>query len=239
MFAGPDGVGKSLFALALAKKLLGSESHPDLHIYRAEGKIGMHTIASMRQLSEEVYMAPFKGPWKVFIIHDAERMLPYSSNALLKTFEEPAADSLIILLSGSPAALLPTIVSRCRTIHFQALKEEEMVPLLQSRWKLAKEEAQRIAGLSQGSMGQAVRLLEQGGEALRSMTLNVLAGGKMSSWKALSESAHQISNKLEESKKQIEDSVRAELYQAPQENLTAVQKKAFKRKSMAIWLCVF
>ena len=109
LFAGPEGIGKSLFAHALAKMLLGSDSHPDLHVYRPEGKIGMHSIDSMRQFSEDVYLAPFQGQWKVFIIHDAERMLTYSANALLKTFEEPAKDALIILLSSAPAALLPTI----------------------------------------------------------------------------------------------------------------------------------
>lgn len=230
LFAGPDGIGKSLFAQALAIQLLGSIKHPDLHIYRPEGKIGMHSIASMRQLSEDVYMAPFQGPWKVFIIHDADRMLTYSANALLKTFEEPATDSIIILLSSHPASLLPTILSRCRTIHFHALKEEDIAALLQSKWKLGEENAKHIAGLAQGSMGNAIRLLEQGGEAMREMTLNILSHGKMSSWKHLNEAAQQITDKVEASKKQIEDSIRHELYDAPQENLTAVQKEAFQKE---------
>lgn len=129
LFAGPQGALKDQFALALAKLLMGEAAlekiekgvHPDLHIYRPEGKVGMHSIGSMRQFCEEVYMPPYESLWKVFIIHEAERMLTYSANALLKTIEEPALDSVIILLSSHPNALLPTILSRCRMVRFQAV----------------------------------------------------------------------------------------------------------------------
>ncbi len=138
LFAGPEGVGKELFAnafaeavlcvgdnAALQRQKLDSGNHPDLHLYRPEGKIGMHSIQSMRQLSEEVYLPPYESERKVFIIHEAERMLPSSSNALLKTFEEPSPDTVIILISSSPDHLLPTILSRCRTVYFRPLSCEE------------------------------------------------------------------------------------------------------------------
>lgn len=129
LFAGPQEASKELFAIAFAKLLMGPESHkkidegnhPDIHIYRPEGKIGMHSLASMRQFCEEVYLPPYENKWKVFIIHEADRMLSYSANALLKTFEEPAQDSVIILISSNPTALLPTVLSRCRTIRFQRI----------------------------------------------------------------------------------------------------------------------
>ena len=72
-----------------------------------------------REMCEKVYMAPFEAKWKIFIIEDAERMLPTSANALLKTFEEPAPNSVIILISDHPERLLPTVLSRCRKVHFQ------------------------------------------------------------------------------------------------------------------------
>lgn len=134
LFAGPEEASKDQFAIALAKILMGEQAHakidtcnhPDLHHYYPEGKIGMHSIASMRQFSEEVYLPPYENSWKIFIIHYAERMLPYSANALLKTFEEPSLDTIIILLSCNQNALLPTIRSRCRTIYFQSgLKKVE------------------------------------------------------------------------------------------------------------------
>lgn len=129
LFAGPKGSHKELFALELAKLLVGCSKddahHPDIHIYHPEGKIAMHSIDTMRKFCEEVYIAPYSSKWKVFIIHEAERMLPYSANALLKTFEEPAKDSVIILISDDPSNLLPTVLSRCRCINFLPVDREK------------------------------------------------------------------------------------------------------------------
>lgn len=118
-----------LMGEAHAKKI-AAHNHPDLHIYRPEGKSGMHPMTSMRQLLSEVYMPPFEGPCKVFIIYDAERMLPSSSNALLKTLEEPLEDTFFILLSNEPASLLPTIRSRCRTLLFTSDRELPENPIV-------------------------------------------------------------------------------------------------------------
>ncbi|MGA8164343.1 MAG: DNA polymerase III subunit [Waddliaceae bacterium] len=122
LFAGPKGCGKDAFAKAFAQRILETHAgeHPDLYHYRPEGKIGMHSISSMRELTEEVFLLPFKAKKKVFIVSHAERMLPTGANALLKTFEEPAPHSIIILISGAPKQLLPTILSRCQTIRFQS-----------------------------------------------------------------------------------------------------------------------
>jgi DNA polymerase-3 subunit delta' len=120
LFTGNDIDLMGQFALELASGILSHQGsyHPDLHVYHPEGKLGMHTIESMRKLSEEVYLSPFEGHRKVFVLFQAERMLPTSSNALLKTFEEPAEDTLIILISAQPELILPTIKSRCRIIRF-------------------------------------------------------------------------------------------------------------------------
>jgi|LakMenEpi03Aug12_release.lakeMendotaPanAssembly.Ray.scaffolds.fasta_scaffold16465_4 DNA polymerase-3 subunit delta' len=227
LFVGLEGIGKSLFAEEVAKSLPGGA---DLHVYRPEGKIGMHSIASMREFSESVYMAPFQGAWKVFIIHDAERMLSYSANALLKTFEEPATDSIIILLSSNSAALLPTILSRCRTVRFQNLKTEEIAAFLEKQRDQKPEQAHYLANIAQGSLGRAIRILEQGGEKTREMVLAIMSQGKMASWKQLSQVAQQISAKVEESKNLLEEQVKTELYQAPQENLTALQKENIQKE---------
>lgn len=129
LFAGPEEAALDQFALIFAKLLMGEKAHlkidagnhPDVHVYHPEGKVALHSISSMRQFCEEVYLPPYEGVRKVFILHAAERMLTYSANALLKTFEEPNLDSVIILLTNHPNSLLPTILSRCRTIRFQSV----------------------------------------------------------------------------------------------------------------------
>lgn len=127
LFSGPRGSKIEDLAKSFACAVLETElsEHPDFHEYFPEGKIGMHSIDSMRKFSGEVYTAPFSASKKLFIVHDAERMLATSANALLKTFEEPAKDSIIILTSYNPASLLPTILSRCTTVRFPQVENEK------------------------------------------------------------------------------------------------------------------
>ena len=213
LFAGPDGIGKSLFANAVAHHLLGgtgvSDKHPDLHIYRPEGKIGMHSIESMRRFSEEVYMAPFQSTHKVFIIQEAHRMLPTSANALLKTFEEPAENAFVILLSSSPANLLPTVLSRCRTIYFHPLSQAAVAGYLVERCGLGEEQAQSIAAKSLGSLGTALRLMREGHSFVNGKVLELLAVGGFASYKSLSDAAKELAEQIEKSKEEVETELRA------------------------------
>lgn len=157
LFHGIEGIGKGLFAKAVAEKLMGriKKDHPDIHIYYPEGKSSQHPISAMRQLIDEVGMPPFEAPCKVFIVHDAEKMLPSSSNALLKTLEEPPSDTYIFLISSDPDKLLPTIVSRCRKIPFFPVPEEELAAFLN------KPEGKRTAYLAQGSVGKSLKVQER------------------------------------------------------------------------------
>lgn len=56
------------------------------------------------------------GGWKFGVIEFADRMNEAASNALLKTLEEPPPETLLLLLTDTPQALLPTIVSRCEEL---------------------------------------------------------------------------------------------------------------------------
>ncbi|NGX37470.1 MAG: DNA polymerase III subunit gamma/tau [Chlamydiae bacterium] len=116
-------------ALALAKELIGSAkidsgNHPDLHIYIPEGKSDLHPMANMQTLIREMALPPFESPCKVFLIEDAEKMLPSASNALLKTLEEPSPDTFFILLTNHPDRLLPTVRSRLHPISYTQIDPE-------------------------------------------------------------------------------------------------------------------
>lgn len=126
LFSGSAAAPKKEIASAFARLILQTDKneHPDLHIYTPEGKVGLHPISTMRQFSEDVYLAPFEASKKVFILLEAERMLPTSANALLKTFEEPALDSVIILVSSRPSNMLPTIISRCQQVRIEQAEQK-------------------------------------------------------------------------------------------------------------------
>lgn len=142
LFSGPQGSGKLRMAEALAAALLPAENpknHPDFFLLQPQGKKGQHSIDLLRQLAEESQQPPYSGTHRVFIIDQAEKMAAPSANALLKSFEEPALTTVIILITSDPEALLPTVLSRCRQLRFQPLpkaKEEESNPLQQPLFEL-------------------------------------------------------------------------------------------------------
>ena len=227
LFAGIEGIGKSLFAESLAKLVLNAENltnHPDVHIYRPEGKIGMHSIDSMRQMCEKVYLAPYSSSHKIFIIHNAEKMLPTSANSLLKTFEEPSLDTIMILLSSNPNALLPTVISRCRTIRFHHISEDDIASYLVKTIGKNETEAKQIAGLSGGSIGKAVRLCQNESDVIRKQIIDLLAKGKVKYYSEIVNASKSTYELVEEIKKQEETAVRALLTKDHVTELTAVQQ---------------
>jgi DNA polymerase-3 subunit delta' len=155
LFFGIEGIGKSLFAKRVANHLLQSDHSPDLHILAPEGKSGLYAIDTLREMIEKEHAAPFHSCGKVFILEDVERMQPASANALLKTLEEPSPDTQFILLSSNIQEILPTILSRCATLHFQPLSESDIAQLLQE-----KGFSPHYAKLSSGSLGRALQLAE-------------------------------------------------------------------------------
>lgn len=242
LFAGPEGIGKSLFAEALAVCLMeeydpdkdharkiAAGLHPDIHIYRPEGKLGLHSIQTLRQLSEEVYLPPYEASWKVFIIHDADRMLSYSANALLKTFEEPPPHTLIILLSCSPANLLPTILSRCSTLHFKLLSNQQILEFLKQNYQLEETAYDKIIRQAQGSLGRAIKLATQG-DAERSALLHLIAQGLFFDYRHLQEGIQTINEQVEVAKKQAEESAKEVLQKISFEHLSAQQKHALEKE---------
>ena len=86
-------------------------------------------VATIRSLVQRAVMAPALGQRKVFIVGDAERMVPQegadmAANAFLKLLEEPPSDTTIILTSSEPGALLPTIRSRVAAVRVALVAEK-------------------------------------------------------------------------------------------------------------------
>lgn len=235
LFHGPCGVGKLKFAKAFASLLLNtslekidSETHPDFRIYRPEGKSGMHSIETMRSFSREVYNSPYISNYKVFIIEDADRMLSYSANALLKTFEEPLLKSIIILLSSSLNTLLPTILSRCSQVRFLPLKEEQVCQLLQEKYALDFDGAKKIAILSKGSMSRAAAFFDK--SSINMDILQLLIKGTSLPHSETLKSIKQIVTSLEARKKEWEVAYREQLIKSYPEEMTALQNGVVEKE---------
>lgn len=169
LFEGPHGVGKRTFALAFAAQVMGKGSlrkvqggiHPDLHVLTPEGKSHTHPIENLRKMIQEAYLPPLEADSKVFIIEEAEKMLPSSSNALLKILEEPPEKSYFILLTTEKEAILPTLLSRARKLSFFPLSQKEVETWLLDQHQLPAAKARQIAFLSHGSLGRAETMAKE------------------------------------------------------------------------------
>lgn len=147
LFSGPDGIGKKTIAKAFAKDLGCKPA--DTHEFFPQGKSHQHTIDSMGEVIRLANEFPFESPKKCILIYEAERMLPSSSNALLKTLEEPLESTVIILITSHEEHILETIRSRSISVRFRRLSEEEIVQILTSK---GIENPQALAKLSPGSV---------------------------------------------------------------------------------------
>jgi DNA polymerase III subunit delta' len=127
LLAGDDSEGLSAAGLALADRLLNRGSgaatrlppdrHPDCFQIRPAGRSRQIRVESVRDLIGHINVSPSVSRFKVAVFHDADRMNPNAANILLKTLEEPPADTTILLLTARPHTLLPTI--RSRVLHFR------------------------------------------------------------------------------------------------------------------------
>lgn len=175
LFSGDEGIGKKLTALALAaavncpnrgfeggcgscstcRKTL-SGGHPDVSVLAPDGD--EIKIDQIRQIQEVLALKPYEGAKKTLIVDFSERMNQSSSNAFLKTLEEPPGDALIILITSMPQSLLPTIRSRCQEVHFQPLPRRALARILKRERGLSEEDAWFLAALSRGSIGRSLAM---------------------------------------------------------------------------------
>lgn len=96
--------------------------YPDVRVFDPEG--ASHRVERMRKLVEQASLTPIAGSRKCFIIRQADNMSDEGANTLLKLLEEPEKDTVLILLTSAPDALLPTILSRCQLFSFGGSEDE-------------------------------------------------------------------------------------------------------------------
>jgi len=135
---------------------------------------GMHGIflPLVRLLHRQAMMRPVMGRAKVFLVGDAERLVPQASspeaaNAMLKVLEEPPPDTHFILTTTDAAALMPTIRSRLVPLRVRRLAAADVARFLREVPKppVADAEAERRAEAAFGSIGDALEQREESGDA--------------------------------------------------------------------------
>src|SRR5258707_3980357 len=138
-----------LVAEALSEEMAARREQP---MYQAPGGLASHGIAAVRLLLRRLSLTPAMGRRKVFIVGDAERLIPQrgmedAANALLKALEEPPADTVIVLTAADPEALLPTILSRVVRVRVARLVDSVVTDFAQHVLSMTgkAELAQRVS----------------------------------------------------------------------------------------------
>jgi DNA polymerase III subunit delta' len=135
-----------------------TRNHPDI-IYLHHEKPNTISVGEIReQINQDVYVKPYNGNRKIYIIEDAQKMNIQAQNALLKTIEEPPSYVVIILLTTNEEAFLPTIRSRCVSLKIKPVKTAQIEEYLEKILSVPKDQAKICAAFAQGNIGKAARL---------------------------------------------------------------------------------
>ena len=182
LFTGTRGVGKTTIARIFAKSInceTGVSSNPcgkcptcieidsGQSVDLIELDAASHTgVDNMRDILENAQYMPTKNRYKIYLIDEVHMLSKSSFNALLKTLEEPPEHIKFLLATTDPQKLPITVLSRCLQFNLQKLTNEEILGQLKyimTSESLDYEEdaLSQIAGFGQGSMRDALSLLDQ------------------------------------------------------------------------------
>lgn len=160
---------------------VASGGHPDLltierpmDVKKGSQKTNLD-VETARKVAPFLRMTSAEGGWRVVIVDDADSMNRNAQNALLKILEEPPSDALLILITHRLGAMIPTIRSRCRTLQFDALPENELSQLMEKEIgnTLSSEDRSLLAGLAGGSIGAAKTIIDSNGIDTAFSTLEI------------------------------------------------------------------
>lgn len=183
LFCGPRGVGKTSCARIFAKTIncqnrtpegeacnqcescIAANEQRSYNIMELDAASN-NSVNDIRQLIEQVYIAPTSGKYRVYIIDEVHMLSSSAFNAFLKTLEEPPAHAIFILATTEKHKVLPTIISRCQVHDFSRITSHDIAEHLayiaaQERITVEPEALQMIGIAADGGMRDALSMFDQ------------------------------------------------------------------------------
>ena len=182
LFVGTRGTGKTSCAKILAKAVncedlkegdpcntctacVGIENGGILDVEELDAASN-NGVDHVRALRDEAVFTPAVVRKRVYIVDEVHMLSTAAFNALLKIMEEPPAHLMFILATTEVHKVPATILSRCQRYAFRRVGAEEIAGRLhhvaeQESLILQDDAAQMLARLADGSMRDALALLDQ------------------------------------------------------------------------------
>lgn len=192
---GPGGAQGALLGPAVPASLdppadcpvaarIRAQAEPRLRVLRRalneKGRLRTQIIVDdVREVRRFLSLTMPDGGWRVVIVDPADEMNASAANALLKVLEEPPAETALLLVTHAPSRLLPTIRSRCRFLELRPLGADDLARALAGTGvEVGAAEAEALAVLAAGSVGEALRIAAGGGVALYGRIVAALGAGR-------------------------------------------------------------
>ncbi len=159
-----EGEGELDCGVCTSCRQVDHGNHPDV-IHVVHEKPNTITVNDVReQIVNTADILPYKAPYKIYIIDEAEKMNDEAQNALLKTIEEPPSYVIIFLLVTSRGAMLETIQSRCVLLPAAPVAREDILTCLkdisgQGKRDLTDDQLSFAAGYAMGNVGKALEAI--------------------------------------------------------------------------------
>jgi DNA polymerase-3 subunit delta' len=198
LFVGPSGVGKWAVAQATAQAVncqalvkpagelavdacgtcracdrIARGVHVDVIALEPDDKASIK-IDPVRDLLEKTSFRPFEGRRRVVLIREADTLEAAAQNSLLKSLEEPPPGTMFMLTTAVPGVLLPTVRSRCMRLRFGRLTSAEVAAALMRDHDYDEAAAREAAPLADGSLGQALALVDNDLSTFRDLAMGLL-----------------------------------------------------------------
>lgn len=138
------------------------------------GKSSSLKIDQLDFIRNQLGFGPKEAPFKVFLIHRADRMTSQAANSLLKILEEPPSRWVFIMTTSDPSLLLPTIISRCQVLRLKPIHPLALEAILVEEG-LPSERLRAALDEGAQSYGQSIRWAQDSLWEMRTKVRNFVA----------------------------------------------------------------